>query len=88
MLYLLARHKVQDYDQWHGVFRSHASVQRQAGLHLLHLLRGVDDPDDIVALFRVDDLEKARAFTSGAGARQAGRVSGVLGAPEIVFLQD
>jgi len=78
MLYLMARHELADFDRWHRIFRSHADAQRRAGLHLIHVLRGVDDPNRVVAFFEVDDLEKAQAFTGTPGARQAGGLGGVL----------
>ncbi len=78
MLYLMARHKLADFDKWNRIFRSHAEAQRQAGLHLIHVLRDIDDPKTVVALFRVDNLEKAQAFTGAPGARQAGGFAGVL----------
>ena len=78
MLYLMARHKLADYDTWNRSFRSHAQAQRQAGLHLIHVLRELRDPNSVVALFRVDDQGKARAFTDAPGAREAGGLAGVL----------
>ena len=88
MFYLLGRHKVADFARWHKVFASHAEAQRQAGLHLLHLLRDTADPNDVVILFRADDPNKARAFTKAPGAREAAAQSGVIGVPEILLLSD
>jgi len=78
MLYLMARHELADFDRWNRLFRSHAEAQRKAGLHLVYLLREVGDPNKVIALFTVDDLEKAQAFTGAPGARQAAEQAGVI----------
>jgi len=78
MFYLMARHKLADFDTWNRIFESHAEAQRNAGLHLLHVLREISDPNSVVALFEVDDLEKANAFTGAPGARDAGGQAGVI----------
>ncbi len=78
MLYLMARHKLADFDRWNRLFQSHAQAQRQAGLRLIHVLRDLDDPNTVVALFEVDDLQKAQAFTGAPGARHAGGLAGVI----------
>ena len=88
MYYLLCKHKVADYPKWRRVFDSHAEAQREAGLHLLHVLREIADPNTVVFLFRVDDPDKARAFTQAPSASEAAEVSGVIGVPEISFLSE
>jgi hypothetical protein len=88
MHYLLVRHRVADFSKWHGVFASHAEAQRDAGLHLLHLLRDTTDPNLVVMLFRADDPEAARSFTSSPDAAQAAQISGVIGAPEVSLLSE
>ena len=88
MNYMICRHKVENFDTWYQVFSSHEQAQRDAGLELLHLLRSVDDPDEVVMFFRVADLGRARAFTSAPDAAAAGAASGVLGEPEIRLLSD
>ncbi len=88
MYYLLCKHNVADYTKWRRVFDSHADAQRQSGLHLLHVLRDVTDPDLVVLLFRVDDLSRARAFITTPSASEAAEISGVLGTPELSFLSE
>jgi heme-degrading monooxygenase HmoA len=88
MNYLLLKHRVAGFARWPRVFESHAAAQRQAGLHLLHLLRDTGDPDLVVMLFRIDDLDKARAFTESPRAAESAEVSGVIGVPEVLILAD
>jgi hypothetical protein len=88
MDYMLCRHRVSDYGLWRKVFDSHAEAQRQAGLHILHVLRDADDFNLVVFLFRIDDPAKAKSFTETPEAEDAGRESGVIGEVEISFLSD
>ncbi len=88
MYYLLVKHRVADLTRWHAVFRSHFEAQSAAGLHLVHLLRDVSEPNLVVILFSVEDLDRARAFTSARSAADAASASGVIGAPEVRLLTD
>ena len=88
MYHLLVRHRVADFARWHAVFESHSQAQNDAGLHLLHLLRDTTDPNLVVMLFRADNPEAARAFTSSPDAAQAAQTSGVIGVPEILLLSE
>ena len=87
MKYMLCKHKVEDFEKWYSVFRTHAKAQRDAGLEILHILREAFDPDLVVMWFRVEDVEKAIAFTETPDAYQAAEDSGVIGVPEMLFLE-
>ncbi len=88
MVYLLCKHKVEDFANWHRVFASHTEAHRKAGLQLLHLLHDTTDPNHIVYLFRVHDMNKAKAFTQAPDASQAAQDAGVIGMTELLFLND
>jgi len=88
MHYLFVKHKVTDFAKWKSVFDADAEAQCKAGLHLLHVLRDTADANLIVLLFRVDDLNKAKAFTQNPDASDHGEKSGVIGVPEILWLSE
>jgi len=88
MHYLFCKHRVEDYTKWRAVFESHAEARQEAGLHPLHVLRDVGDPKSVVMFFKVDDLEKARAFIQTPSASEAAKCSGVIGTPEVLFLSE
>jgi hypothetical protein len=88
MTYMLCKHRVKDFERWHGVFASHVEAQEKVGLHLLYLLRATIDPNHVVYLFKVDDINAAKAFTETPAASEAGEESGVIGRPEIILLND
>ncbi|MGD2111003.1 MAG: cyclase [Phycisphaerae bacterium] len=88
MNYMLCRHKVKDYAKWREVFDADAKPREETGFHLLHLLRDVSDPNYIVMLFELDDVEKAKAFCESPSAHEAAAESGVIGEPEAFYLTD
>jgi hypothetical protein len=47
--------------------------------------RGAEDPNDVVVLFEVASVEKARTWVAGQDLKTAMQQAGVLGAPMIDF---
>ena len=88
MTHMLVRHRVADFPAWKRVFDSHAAAQRAAGLRVRHVLRGRDDPAEVVLLFDVEDVERATGFVTSPEVPDAKVASGVVDRPEIVFLED
>jgi len=88
MHYMLCKHRVIDFNQWYGIFKSHEQAQHDAGLHLLHLLHDTSNANHVVYLFRVDDVTKARTFTQAPEAEKAADDSGVIGPFELLLLHD
>jgi hypothetical protein len=87
MTYLLFRHKVANYTKWKRAYDAHLGARQLAGLTELHLLRGIDDPNEVVIFFRADDLNKAKGLTSSAEVRAIIQNSGVIGEPDFCFLE-
>jgi hypothetical protein len=55
MEYVLARHKVGDFDRWKAIYDRDAEVRRQAGLNEVFVLRSSSDPREVFVLASVDD---------------------------------
>jgi hypothetical protein len=86
MNYLLVRHKVADFSKWKPVYDAHLPARQAAGAKELHLLRNIDDPNETVILFEVEDLQKAREFSASDDLRERMQEAGVIGKPDIYFL--
>ena len=86
MTHLLVRHNVADFAKWKPVYDAHLAARQNAGLQERNLLRSVDNPNEVVLLFEADDLKKARAFTESSALREAMQKAGVVGQPDILFL--
>jgi hypothetical protein len=88
MPYLLVRHKVKDYAKWKPVFDEHGTVRKASDFKGHHLFNIADDPNELVILFEVEDLEKARQFGQSEDLRQAMERSGVSDQPDIYLLDE
>ena len=86
-MHMLIRHKVADFAKWKGVYDAHASARQNAGLKEEHLLRNVDDPNEVIMLFSAEDLEKAKAFAASDDLGQAMQKAGVSDKPDVYFLK-
>lgn len=87
MPYVLVVHKVQDYDRWRPYFDSDKPRQQDAGLTVRHVLRGADDPQEVVILFEAEDLGRAREMAGSEDLRKIMQEAGVLGPPAMHFLE-
>lgn len=87
MPFVLVRHKVRDFAEWKPFFDADAPVRQQAGIHTRHLLRNADDPQEIIVLFEVDDLGKAREFSQAPQLKEIMEKAGVLDQPDMYFLE-
>src|SRR5262249_34353126 len=64
MTMLIARHKVKAFATWKQSFDSHRTAQMAAGLTNPRLFRSADDASEVVIMFDVADIAKAKAFTT------------------------
>jgi hypothetical protein len=86
MPYLLVRHKVADFSTWKAGYDSHSPARQKAGLQEEHLLRNIDDPNEVILLFEAEDIEKAREFANSSDLRETMQKVGVIDKPDIYFL--
>jgi hypothetical protein len=86
MPYLLVRHKVADFSTWKAAYDAHLPARQKAGLTQEHLLRNLDDPNEVILLFQAEDVQKAREFGNSSDLREAMQKAGVVGKPDICFL--
>ena len=87
MNFLLLRHRVADFARWKAAYDAHTPSRTAAGLKQKELLQDVNDPNQIVLLFEVADLQKAKAFMESADLQEAMRGAGVAGIPDLYFLR-
>lgn len=82
----LIKHKVKDYAAWKVAYDSHDSVRLANGLHSYVIGRGLDDSMVVIIAMRVDNLDKAKAFAKDPSLKERMQKGGVVGAPEISFI--
>jgi hypothetical protein len=87
MPYLLARHKVKDYDRWKAVFDEHAAKRKELGSKGGRIFRNSERPDEVLVLTEWGDLSKAREFTRWGDPNAIRKGAGLIDQPDVYFLE-
>lgn len=85
-MYVMVRHKVQDYAKWKKVFDEDASLIEKAGFKKYGLYRTAEDPTDLLLFLEIDDVNKVKEFMSSDKSKERMKEGSVIGTPELVFL--
>ena len=88
MIHVLVRHKVSDYNRWKEAFDSHLNTRKRAGETGCRLFHNCDDQRDITLLLDWGTVEEARKFMNSDELRSAMANAGVVGTPEVLYLED
>jgi len=88
MVHVMVRHQVSDYNHWKEVFDAHLTARRHAGEADFRLFQNVDNPREIVLLSDWTSLEEARRFMTSDDLKQAMQRAGVVGSPDVQYLED
>jgi hypothetical protein len=86
--FILIRHNVRDFKAWKRGFENHRPKRLEAGLSEKQLLRNTDNAEEVVLLLEAEDLGRAKAFIASAELRETMQTFGVVGKPEVYFLND
>jgi hypothetical protein len=82
-------HNVKDFDAWLKAYDGEGLTTRaNDGLEDGVLARGIDDPNFVLLVFRITDLEKAKAAMNNPARQKLMQEAGVIGKPEIFFGRD
>ena len=84
---LVIRHTVADYNVWRPYFDADSVNRNTAGLHLIGVSRGIENQNDIEIPFRIDDVQKAKDFTTNPDLKDVMQNAGVTSAPSMVFIK-
>ncbi len=87
MIWLLVRQKIGDYANWKSVFDGCHDHVREAGGIKGYVLRDSDDANLVSVAIAWDSLERAQEFLSSDYLRGKMAESGVIGQPDIYFLE-
>jgi hypothetical protein len=85
---LIVRHTVKDFDVWKPIYQDHEAMRQRYGISESGLYRDVEKPNDVVLVFRVEDIERAREFGQTADLRDAMQRAGVVSEPSFWLLED
>jgi hypothetical protein len=84
--FMLIRHKVRDFKTWKAGYDTHYPKRVEAGLTEKYLLQSADYPNEVVLLFEVQDINRAKAFAASTELRERMQELGVADKPDIYFL--
>jgi len=81
----VATHKVANFAKWKASYDEHDSIRLAFGVHSYVIGRSIEDTNMVMVALKVDDLEKAKAFSKDPSLKKAMQKGGVVGAPTIQF---
>jgi len=87
MATLFVRHDTQDYDAWRQGYDAAAGVREAGGVRSASIYRSVDDRNNITVSHDFDSIEAARAFAASDELKEAMQALGVVGHPDIWFVE-
>jgi hypothetical protein len=82
----IVQHPIADYGQWKPLFDADDSARMVYGIATLGLGRGIDDPNQVIIHFRMEDTARANAFMSRPELKAAMDAAGVTGPPTFDFI--
>ena len=72
---------------WKKVYDEDEPARAAAGFKEITLYQGLDNPNNVVAIFSNDDVEKAREFLQSDHIKEAMQSAGVVSEPQFIELQ-
>lgn len=88
MPYTLVTVQVEDYAKWQAGFEALDDLRRDNGEGDYRIFRADDDPNKVVVLIEWESLATPRAGLASPELHEAMRQAGVIGPPEVLFLNE
>ncbi len=82
----IVQHPIADYGKWRPIFDADDSARRAYGITTLGVGWGIDDPNQIIIYFKMDDTAKANAFMNRPELKTAMETAGVTGPPTFDYI--
>lgn len=84
MAQIIANTQVKDFDSWKPGFEAAEPLRNSGGgISNPRIFRSVTDGNDIVIIFDVEDVDRARAFLTSDRIKEAMKNIGVVNGPRI-----
>jgi heme-degrading monooxygenase HmoA len=88
MVSTIAQHKVKDYANWKQVYDSQAALRTSSGMLSDQIYRDASDPNSVAVIIKWNSLETAQKFFHSPELKAAMEKAGVVGQPDIAFLNE
>ena len=83
---MIAKHRVANFAKWKASYDEHDSLRLVNGIHSYVIGRGMQDSNMVLVAVKVDDMDKAKAFSKDPSLKQAMQKGGVVGTPSFSFV--
>jgi hypothetical protein len=84
---MIVKHEVRNYDRWRAAYDDFDTHRRQVGIIGHAVNQELGNANNVILYHQADDLGTLRAFVESAELREAMARAGVVGEPEIHFVQ-
>ena len=88
MPHALVKVTVEDRDRWKSNFEQSAQLRKSYGSMGVTAFSQAGNPNEVFILGEYEDLDKARQLFQSAEFREVAKKAGVIGAPEVTFLNE
>jgi quinol monooxygenase YgiN len=88
MVNVLVSHKIADYQKWRATFDASLAFRQQGGEQSCRIFQNSEDPHKLSLLFEWENAEEARRFMSSPELQARMQQAGVVGPPQIEFLNE
>ena len=88
MAYVFVNHKVANYKPWKSTFDAFIETRRAGGEKAFQILHPENEPNNLLLMFKWDNLENARNFMNSEELKNAMKQAGVVEEPQIQFLNE
>lgn len=83
---IVIKHPVKDYDKWKAAYFAHDSVRKVYGITHFVIGRELDNPNNVIIIDKMDDVNKAKEFSTLPALKSAMEQAGVSGPPAFSFI--
>jgi Protein of unknown function (DUF3764) len=86
---MVMQFKVADFAKWQAKYESKErdSIRRSYGLTNYVTGRGLDDPNKVIVIQKMEDANKAKALTASQGMKDRMKEAGIIGTPTFNYLE-
>ena len=82
----IIQHPVADYDRWRPIFDLDNDTRLSFGITTRGVGRGIDNANDVILFFKMEDTAKANACMSRPELKPLMDSAGVTGEPNVVYI--
>ncbi len=81
----LSKITVADFAKWNAGYEGHDSIRKSNGLTDLAVLRSIDNPNNLLVVHKLADVEKAKSFFASPFMKERRKAGGVIGEPDVSY---